>query len=89
MGITTNNNHRLLLSTLADKYNNFFVIADEVYQLLYFDEDNFPKLRVIFAIIFYLPLSTLDLTIVFPPGGIEGVNFLFLIDRYQKGQSFT
>ena len=44
MGVTTSNNHRLLLSSLADKYKNFKVIADEVYQLLYFDDNEKPPL---------------------------------------------
>lgn len=44
MGVTTSHNHRLLLSQLSDRYPNFNVIADEVYQLLYFDENKKPPL---------------------------------------------
>lgn len=44
MGVTTDHTHRLLLSELSDRYTNFKVIADEVYQLLYFDENKKPPL---------------------------------------------
>jgi 2-aminoadipate transaminase len=40
--ITMSHEKRVQLGGLADKYNNMLVIADEVYQLLYFDDDKTP-----------------------------------------------
>jgi 2-aminoadipate transaminase len=42
--ITMSDENRLRLAELADQYSNLVIIADEVYQQLYFDSDNKPPL---------------------------------------------
>lgn len=41
---TMSEKKKIKLSQIAEKYNNFMILADEVYQLLYFDERDKPSL---------------------------------------------